>query len=44
MHRRHKLGLRHSKRMFTKYAQKVHPRNAYRLTGPGGVMRGGERL
>lgn len=44
MNRRHKLSLRGSKRMFTKYAQRVHPRNAYRLTGPGGVMRGGERL
>lgn len=42
--KRHKIGLRKSKRMFTKGAQRVHPFNAGVMTGPGGPMRGGIRL
>lgn len=44
MAKRHKLGLSHSKKMFTRGAMRVHPRNAPMLTGPGGPMRGGIRL
>lgn len=44
MARRHKMGLRHSKRSFTHNALRVHPFNAGVMTGPGGPMRGGIRL
>lgn len=39
MARRHSLGRRHSERMFTSGAQRVHPRN-----NMGSPMRGGIRL
>lgn len=44
MGRRHKLSMGNSKRMFTRNAQRVHPRNGGVMTGPGGPMRGGIRL
>jgi len=44
MARRHKIGLRKSKRSFTNNALRVHPMNAGVMTGPGGPMRGGIRL
>lgn len=44
MARRHRLGRRHSERMFTRNALRVHPRNVAVLTGAGGPMRGGIRL
>lgn len=39
MRKRHKLGRKHSKRMFTKHAKRVHSRNV--VIPP---MRGGIRL
>lgn len=44
MARRRSLGRRHSERMFTRNAMRVHPKNIAVLTGPGGPMRGGIRL
>jgi len=38
MSRRSSMGRRHSKKVFTKAAQRVHPANSYR------PMRGGIRL
>lgn len=42
MARRHKLGLNHSRKMFTKHAVHPHPMNM--LSSVGGPMRGGIRL
>lgn len=39
MAKRHKLGNKHSKRLFTKTAERVNPRN-----NMGSPMRGGIRL
>ena len=39
--RRHKLGRRHSKKLFRKTASRVHKRN---LQGASYVMRGGIRM
>ncbi len=44
MAKRHKIGIGKSQSMFTRNAMRVHPRNAPRMTGPGGPMRGGIRL
>lgn len=44
MAKRHKIGLHHSKKMFSRNAMRVHPFNSGLLTGPGGPMRGGIRL
>lgn len=39
--KRHKMGRSKSRRVFTKTAQRVHPKNGL---GSGGPMRGGIRL
>lgn len=44
MSKRHKVGLRSSRRMFRRGAQSVHPFNSNVMTGPGGPMRGGIRF
>lgn len=41
MRKRGRMHKGHSKRVFTKGAQRVHPKN---LVGAGNVMRGGIRL
>jgi len=39
--KRHKMGRSKSKKVFTKHAQRVHPKNGL---GSGAPMRGGIRL
>lgn len=41
MSRRHKMSKHHSKKVFTRGAQRVHGRNQMTVSGP---MRGGIRL